>query len=563
MSKRRLLSALMLLHLASACSAVTPTATPVPAATATPVPAPTAAPTITGPAAEYTPTPEPVIDTPDWFDDAILYEIFVRSFYDSGNDGIGDLAGITAQLDYLQELGITAIWLMPIHPSPSYHGYDVTDYFAINPDYGTMDDMIALVDAAHARGIRVIMDLVVNHMADDHPIFQDAYANPDSQYADWFVWYDSGHTAYQAFGGYRDMPELNHDNPEVYDYVVEIASFWMDLGDGDGDYPNGVDGFRCDVAKDVPLATWQALKGEMRELDPDSLLLGEVWEQTAQNMPMWYDDAFDALFDYPLYHSIANSHDESLDSLLAGAQLPTLVNAIIIGEDRFFPAGYQMVRFLNNHDTNRVMSEVGKDWDRARTAATFYLTLPGTPMIYYGEEIGMLGEKGSGNPYWDEYRREPMDWYTAKEGEGMPTWFQPGNRYNAPDDGISVEEQDDTADSLLNHYRALAALRHAHPALRDGAFGKVIVANGPGVYAYTRHIPPADGLPEEWFLVILNFSGETQAPTLELTLAYAGPFAAVDALTGASWPEIGAGEPYSVELSPASGVVLQLGQPEE
>ena len=280
----------------------------------------------------YTPTPEAEIHTPDWFDDAVLYEIFVRSFYDSDGDGIGDLSGITAQLDYLEELGITAMWLMPIHPSPSYHGYDVVDYFAVNPDYGTSDDMIALVDAAHERGIQVIIDFVVNHMADDHPIFQDAWGNPGSQYADWFLWTNEYHTAYQAFGGYKDMPKLNHDNPEVVAYVLDIARFWMDL-DGDGDYGDGVDGFRLDVAKEVPLTTWQTLRDEMRSLNPDSFLLGEVWDGNARNLVKWYEDGVDALFDYPLYFDLAGNHDESLDSLLAGVQRPDMVDYTILGEE--------------------------------------------------------------------------------------------------------------------------------------------------------------------------------------------------------------------------------------
>jgi alpha-amylase len=561
MSKTASILILAVLLLLAACDAVSPAVTPtLPLLTLSPTPIPTVTPHSVQPGAEYTPTPEPEIETPAWFDDAVLYEIFVRSFYDSDGDGIGDLAGIIAQLGYLEQLGITAIWLMPIHPSPSYHGYDVTDYFAINPDYGTMGDMIALVDEAHSRNIRVIIDLVINHMADDHPIFGDAFADPNSEYADWFLWTNETHTTYQAFGGFRDMPELNHDNPEVYDYVAQVARFWMDL-DGDGDYTDGVDGFRCDVAKDVPLATWQALRQEMRALDPDSFLLGEVWERNVQNMIQWYNDAFDALFDYPLYHGMASSHDENLDSVLAGVKLPETFNATIVGEDELLPAGYQVVRFVNNHDNNRVMSEVGMDWDRARTAATFYLTLPGTPMIYYGEEIGMPGEKGSGNPYWDEYRREPMDWYAAEEGRGMATWFRPGDRFNAPHDGISVEEHDQVANSLLNHYRALVALRSAHRALRTGAFGKVVVTDGEGVYAYTRHAPPVGDSPEEWFLVILNFSDEARAPTLDLGLAYGGPFAAVDALSGERWPEVAGGEPYSVELDPASGTVLQLNQP--
>ena len=140
---------------------------------------------------------------------------------------------------------------------------------------------------------------------------------------------------------------------------------------------------------------------------------------------------------------------------LAGSQEPDFLNAVIVGEDRLFPPGYQVVRFTNNHDTNRVMSDVLNDPARAETAATLLLTLPGTPMIYYGEAFGMRGEKGDGTPYWDEYRREPMDWFSAEEGEGKTTWFRPGDRFNAPFDGISVEEQEGVAASLLDHYRAL------------------------------------------------------------------------------------------------------------
>lgn len=552
---------LALSFLLSACqSGSKPTLTPLPPTRTSRPTATVAIPTPTELAPDYTPTPQPQVDAPDWFANAVLYEIFVRSFCDSDGDGTGDLAGVTAQLDYLAELGVTAIWLMPIHPSPSYHGYDVLDYFEVNPDYGTLAGMVALVDAAHERGIRVIVDLVVNHTSDEHPIFQDAWGNPSSDYADWFLWSNDDHTAYQSFGGFKHMPKLNHATPEVLDYVLQIARFWLDL-DGDGDYTDGVDGFRCDVAREVPLATWQALRDEMRRLNPDSFLLGEVWVRGVPDLVPWYDDAFDALFAYPFYHDIAASHDQSLDSLLAGVRGPDVLDITLVGEEKLLPPGYQIVRFLNNHDNNRVMSEVGLDWARARLAATFYLTLPGTPMIYYGEEIGMPGEKGGGTPYWDEYRREPMDWYAAEAGPDMSAWFQPPDRYNAPDDGISVEEQDQPADSLLNHYRALTTLRGAHPALRSGAFGRVSVEGGQGVYAYTRHLPSTDGTPEELFLVALNFSGEAQSAALDLDPAYGGPFTAVDALSGESWPPVPAEEPYQVELPPASGVILQLSRP--
>jgi alpha-amylase len=433
----------------------------------------------------------------------------------------------------------------------------VTDYFAVNPDYGTLEGMQALVQAAHEKGIKVIMDLVVNHTSDQHPFFVDAYGNPKSQYADWYLWSNEEHTAYQSFGGYKDMPKLNHMNPEVVDYVLKIARFWMDL-DGDNDYADGVDGFRCDVAMEVPLNTWQVLRQEMHSLNPDSFLLGEVWDMNARNLTKWYDGAFDALFNFPLYSDLAGSNNVSQDSLLAGVQRPDMVGLTLLAENKLFPPGYEIVQFLNNHDTNRVLSDVGNDMERARTAATLLLTLPGTPMIYYGEEIGMKGEKGTGHPYWDEYRREPMDWYAAEAGPDMTTWFKPVDRYNQPSDGISVEEESGVAGSLLEHYRALTVLRLAHPALLRGSFVPVKVSGSQMVFAYTRHAPASSSSPEELFLVVLNLEGEAQEVTLELSPAYPGPFGAVDALSEEAWPDVAAGQSYAAKLDPASSVILQL-----
>ncbi len=535
----------------------------VPAETSLPTQSPTQTPQPTDtpqPSIVYTPTPEPVVDGPTWFSEGILYEVFVRSFYDANGDGTGDLAGVTAKLDYVESLHAGAVWLLPIHPSPSYHGYDVTDYMAVNPDYGTLEDMQALVEAAHLKRIRVILDLVVNHTSNLHPFFRDAMGNPQSRYSDWYLWTNDAHTTYQAFGGYKDMPKLNHGNPEVVDYVLEIARFWMDL-DGDGDYTDGVDGFRCDVAKEVPLSTWQALRKEMRGLNPDSFLLGEVWDMNARNLTTWYDEAFDALFNFPLYGSLAGSNDASEDSALAGADEPKMARLTVLAENNLFPPGYQIVQFLNNHDTDRVMSDVGGDWERARSAATLLLTMPGTPMIYYGEEIGTKGTKGRGNPYWDEYRREPMDWYTAEAGSGMAAWFKPGDRNNKPDDGISVEEQSGVGGSLLEHYRSLAALRLAHPALLRGSFAAAKVTGSEMILAYTRHAPASDGSPEELFLVLLNLDYMAQEVSLELNSAYAGPFAAVDVLSGEAWPDVPASAPYAVKLPARSGIILQLSRP--
>jgi alpha-amylase len=534
----------------SACDGASPTATRLSTATATLPPlteTPTLPPTLT---ATATPPPTPTLvvptatplppESPAWFYDAVLYEIFVRSFYDSDGDGVGDLAGVTAQLDYLESLGVTAIWLMPIHPSPSYHGYDVTDYFDVNPDYGTLDDLRRLVDGAHARDIKIILDFVVNHTSNQAPFFLDAMGNPDSEYADWFNWTNETHTRWEGFAGLDFMPTFNHDSEGVQAFVKEIARFWLDL-DGDGDYRDGVDGFRCDVAVGPPHRAWKMLRQEVKALNPNALLLGEAWLRNPVDMRNYFNQEFDALFDFPLYHTLAGDHDANGDGVLNGEGRAGLVHGPVLSLYHYFPHG-QMARFINNHDTNRAMTDLQGDERKARGAAALLMTLPSTPMIYYGEEIGMAGAKGFG-PVYDELRREPMDWYAAEEGPGMPTWFKPGNRNNAPHDGVSVEEQTDDPGSLLNHYRQLAALRHAYPALRTGGYQKVsLVGNPDGQAACWRWDEGAA------ILVVWNLSDASARVSVDLTdrpSRATGPV--TDLLTGQVQPDP-EGDIYPVRL---------------
>jgi glycosidase len=216
------------------------------------VPTDTPFPTATKVQATLTPAPTPIpYRTPDWFKNAVIYEIFVRSFADSDGDGIGDLQGITENLDYIASLGADTIWLMPIHPSPSQHGYDVIDYFAVNPDYGDLDDLQTLVEEAHSRDVRVILDFVPSHLSNQNPIFSGVYGDPTAGNSDWFVWTNDNHTLYATFAGVEEMPRFNHYQPEVVDYLTEAALFWLDL-DSDGDYTDGIDGFRVDNATFPP-----------------------------------------------------------------------------------------------------------------------------------------------------------------------------------------------------------------------------------------------------------------------------------------------------------------------
>lgn len=423
---------------------------------------------------DFTVDREPaVFDSPDYFDRTVIYEIFVRSFRDSDGDSIGDLQGVIERLDYLndgdpetdRDLGIGAIWLMPVCQSPSYHGYDITDYFTIEQDYGTNEDFYTLCREAHRRGIRVIFDLVINHCSDRHPVFQDALSNPDSEYSGWFTFLDSARTEYESFFGYKGMPEFNYDSRACRDWLLEMAKFWMDPN-GDGDFSDGVDGYRLDVAKGPPHDWWKEFRKELKSIRSDFLLLGEVWDDV-ETIYGYFDYEFDMQFDYPLYYAF-------LDLLRGGEH--TEVRKVLREERERFPLEAQLCRFLNNHDNDRILSALDDHARRNKLAALNLLTLPGTPMIYYGEEIGMTGT----NPP-DEAIRTPMEWER-------------------------VQEQRTDPGSLFNWYRRLIHLRSRHRSLtarddREQASYRQLLTNNRDIYAYLRHTEDADPI-----MVIINLS---------------------------------------------------------
>jgi len=416
-----------------------------------------------------------VFDSPEFFDRAVVYELFVRSFKDSDNDSLGDLNGVTEMLDYLNDgdpattgdLGINAIWLMPVCQSPSYHGYDVADYYTLEEDSGTNEDFFRLCREAHRRGIRIIFDLVINHCSDKHPYFTDALGNPGSPYSEWFKFTDPEQTEYGAFAGYRGMPELNFDSREMRDWLLEMAKYWMDP-DGDGDFSDGVDGFRCDVGKGPPHDWWKEMRLELKEVRSDLLLLGEVWDNV-ETIYGYFDYEYDMQFDYPVYYDLLHLLNE-MDKTPLMKTLST--------EKKRFPLRAQLLRFLNNHDNDRIISALGDNHLRSRLAALILLTLPGTPMIYYGEEVGMSGA----NPP-DEAIREPMEW-----------------------DRVALQDKDPT--SLLSWYRRLISLRSQYPALTarddlaEDSF-RTLMASNKRIYACLRYVEGEDPL-----MVVVNLSDE-------------------------------------------------------
>lgn len=462
-------------------------------------------------------------------DSHVFYEIFVRSFADSNGDGIGDLNGISGKLDYLndgvpgkgRDLGVDGIWLMPINPSPSYHGYDVTDYENVNPDYGTLDDLRRLTSEAHKRGIKVIMDLVLNHTSSRHPWFIDSAAGKSSKYRNWYVWAEDAERepegtsaagasqAWHPMNGshylgifWNGMPDLNYDEPAVRQEMIRIGKFWLE---------QGIDGFRIDAAKHIyeNLSTdknqktqeknvgwWMEFRQALQTVKPDVYIVGEVWDSTARVGP--YLKAMDSAFNFDLAGSLIQAaRTESASNL--GFTLSR------IHEFYNRSSGGQFVEapFLSNHDQTRVMTALQGNVEHAKMAASMLLTMPGYPFIYYGEELGMTGDKP------DERIREPFPWKRAPGAPEETNWEPATGR---GDGTVSVEAEDESPDSLLNRYRLLISWRQKDEALRSNQIGEYKVDN-PSVMAYIRSAGEAKRL------VLHNLSGRLQHVALAATEA--------------------------------------------
>lgn len=443
----------------------------------------------------------------------VYYELYVNSFYDSNKDGHGDLNGIVTKFDYLNDgnphkkgdLGVDALWLMPVFPSPSYHKYDTTDFYNVDPQYGSVEDFRRLTDEAHKRGTKVIIDLAANHTSNQHPWFKEAVKDKNSPYRDYYIWADentdlnekgpwgqqlwketypgSGDYYYALFVDF--MPDLNFDNPKVREEMINVGKFWLN---------QGADGFRLDAAMhiysaagetDKNVAWWTEFKQGLKQVKPDVYLVGEVWDRPANIAP--YYNALDSNFNFDLSSKILEAVQNGADNGLASFDANTLN---LYGTYGLNPID---APFLTNHDQNRTMSVLNGDVNKAKLAASLLLTLPGNPYIYYGEEIGMLGKSP------DEFRREPFRWYPGN-GEGQTTWEAP--RDNVGTDAVSVESEDKDRDSLLNHYRELIRIRQASPALTKGDIQAVNTGDS-RVAGFKRTYQDAS------VLVLHNLSSET------------------------------------------------------
>lgn len=408
---------------------------------------------------------------------ALFYQVFVRSFSDSNGDGIGDLRGIIHKLDYLAYLGVEGIWLSPVFPSPSYHKYDVTDYYGIDPEYGTMADFEELTEAAGRKGIKILLDLVVSHTSYLHPWFTEAKSSEDNPYRDYYIWKSpevirnlglgtrhatpdtairkpwhkiSGNTEkyYGIFS--EEMPDLNLENLPTRIEILEIARFWL---------RKGVYGFRLDAAKHLYPAWlppernvrfWEALREELEKDFGGVYLVGEVWSAPAHVAP--FLRGLTASFNFELCYDIREVllHERDtrnlVSKLLESYRIYEAVNPAFID-----------ATFLGNHDQERIASVLKNHTRKLMAAVNLLMTLPGNPFLYYGEELATEGKKP------DTRLREPFLWNYRHNDLFRTGWIRGHYSHDLRLRPLAVQSED--RNSVFSHYRRMIAFRKAHPAL--------------------------------------------------------------------------------------------------
>ena len=528
----------------------------------------------------------------DWYKDAIFYEVYVRGFYDSTGDGVGDFRGLTAKLDYLQWLGITCIWLLPFYESPLRDGgYDISDYKAVLPDYGTIADFKQFLIAAHERGIRVIADLVINHTSDQHQWFQDSRSSPDSPKRDWYVWSETDQKYSQARIIFTDtersnwtwdeqagafywhrffshQPDLNYDNPQVRQAMLDVVSFWLELG---------IDGFRVDAVpylfergetncENLPETHefLRTLRRFVEERFPEALLLAEA-NQWPEDVVQYFGngDEFHMGYNFPIMPRL----------FMALCQEDRRPIVEILERTPAIPSTCQWGMFLRNHDelTLEMVTDEERDYlyneyakdrrmrlnigirrrlaplmDNGRRRIELLhgllFSLPGSPFLYYGDEIGMgdniyLGDRDG--------VRTPMQW-TADRNAGFsqadfarlyfPVIMDPVYGYQA----VNVEAQQRYSTSLLNWVREMIHLRRRHSVFGRGELNLIKPENRK-IFAFTRSYV------DETVLCVFNLAQSAQPVELELN-DYEG-YTPIEMMGDARFPLVGA-SPYQLALAP-------------
>ena len=459
--------------------------------------------------------------------DEVIYQVMPIAWRDSNLDTVGavqarlgDFGGLaaTASLDYLQYLGITMIYLQPIFPSAAYHGYQHGPADVVDPRFGTEAQFLAFVDAAHARGIKVILDFVAYGISHNSPWYASAWANPASPYDGWLAFTNAANTSYVGYtfntwnGASVGFIHWDLTNPSTVALVTQWARKWLDPN-GDGDASDGVDGFRLDHAWatggegwGAQIGFWETWCSALRAVRPDVFIFCEPSDWGNYGTDLLTPNAFDAVITKPWEFAARNA---VLNREAGGlyASTATLVAAV--------PAGKLAVAETNDHDSDRLASLFGGNNARQKVAAAVLMTQPFPPNVYFGDEIAMRGAKANvGSDANDIPMREPFKW-KAVAGAPMTNYpaltvGTPAPAYAANNDGRSVEEQRGVAGSVLETYRSLIAVRRGSVALRRGRYLPVACSSN-SVFAFVRHDPA------ETVLVAINLNSGTTSATLDLS----------------------------------------------
>ncbi len=482
------------------------------------------------------------------------YEIFVYSFFDTNNDGIGDLNGVTEKLDYIQDMGFNGIWLMPIHPSPTYHKYDVKDYYAVDPAYGTLEDLDRLITEAHNRGIKVILDLVVNHTSDSHPHFQEACryirenGEPGGEYGDYYRFIKKNASGYSPVSGteyyyesrfWSGMPDLNLDSEAVRGEIVDIMRFWMT--------DHHVDGFRLDAVtsyytgdlkQNVEFLSW--LNTEAKKIRPDCYIVGEAWVGTDASIDEYYQSGVDSFFLFT-----ASQGTGTLATIVKqqnGKAFGKLMTDLQSTYNSGVPAP-----FVGNHDTMRPGSFMPGE-ENVKMLGGVLSMMNGSTFVYYGEEIGMISKGGSNS---DPAKRIAMKW--AEKGIYPGCCYLPPENTKVDETSYlypSVEEQMKDPGSILNYYKQAMMLRNCFPAIARGKVENFSPKDNTYITVLRKTYQ------EESVVIVINFDAFEQVVALDqealgFEKGIAAGLYAEDPSQAANWSS------GSITLPPYSIVILQ------
>jgi glycosidase len=430
-----------------------------------------------------------------------------------------------SKLEYLKRLGVTSILLTPLYQSDFYHNYFATDFEKIDPEYGSFKEYRDLVQTVHRIGMKIYQDVEMQYVSGKHPWYTDSYKNPSSKYSSYLVYEDKQNQKPYYFLGipeftlYDNSKEqiavVNMKDPKVKEYTLKVLKYWADPN-GDGKFYDGVDGFRLDhMMNDLDNAGkltnlfkdfWTPLLSDLKKVNPDLKIIAEQANWNSYGYDYFTKGNVDGVFAFKLKHAI-DSFDKKKIEAAADSTF------------HFIPKGKEQIVFIENHDTKRFATTAGSDIGKMKVGAALNFLMGGTPLIYYGQEIGMKGEQLKGPTDGNDIPiREAFEWYASDNGPGMALWYKDtgpwwDNRNMKANDGISFEEQLKDKSSLWNFYKEMIAFAKYQPALITGDYASVVNSNDK-VLSFLRTSE------KDKILVVINLSGEQQDATLDYENAF-------------------------------------------